>query len=699
MRARLLPLVLLVFLAGSSVFADSSRGVEILWDKFGVAHVYAREAEGLFFGYGYAQMRSHGNLVLKLYGESRGRAAEYWGEPFLANDRWVQLNEVPERAQQWYEQQTPEFRRCLDAFAAGMNAYAERHPEALDPERRRVLPITGLDPLQHVHRIVHFTYLSSATRLANTIGQASAGSAAGASNAWAIAPARTAAGHSLLLMNPHLPWSDWSTYYEAHLVMPGANLYGASQIGFPVLRFMFSDVLGFTQTVNNLDGSDLYRLTLRDDGYIFDGEVRPFRQTEKTLVVRQADGTQRAVPLVIRQTVHGPVVWDRDGLVLAMRTVGLDRPHLLEQYWQMGLARDLDEFQAQLRRLQVPTFNITYADRAGHILYFYNGTMPRRATGDVKFWNGLIPGDTSATLWTEIHSYEDLPKLIDPPTGWVQNSNDPPWSSTYPGTLNPQDHPAYFPARDFNFSFRTVNSLRLLHGNDRFTFEQMVADKHSTRLELADRILPDLLAAAKAHGTERARRAAAVLDAWDRTSDQASRGALLFQLWATRQFGLVPSLRTGFAVPLDTARPFDTPRGLKDPVAAARLLDEAAEETERRYGSLEARWGDYRRFQVGGVDLPGNGADGNLGVFRVMRYAPREPGAAVERAVFGDTFAACVEFSTPVRAQVLMSYGNSSQPGTPHSTDQLPLLAAQQLRPAWRERAEVEANAVEREAF
>ena len=115
---------MLLFFAGLSLFA-ADRGVEILWDKFGVAHVYAKNAEGLFFGYGYASMQSHGDLILKLYGESRGRSAEYWGpgtnDANLKLDRWVRTNGVPERGEQWYRQQTPEFRKNLDAWAAGMN--------------------------------------------------------------------------------------------------------------------------------------------------------------------------------------------------------------------------------------------------------------------------------------------------------------------------------------------------------------------------------------------------------------------------------------------------------------------------------------------------------------------------------------------------------------------------------------------------
>src|SRR5688572_18560927 len=124
-----------------STAAAAPRGVEILWDKFGVPHVYAKTVQGLFFGYGYAQMQSHGNLILKLYGESRARSSEYWGrgagDANLVLDRWVLTNDVPERGEEWYSQQTPEFRGYLDAFAAGMNEYTKRHPEKLDAERRK----------------------------------------------------------------------------------------------------------------------------------------------------------------------------------------------------------------------------------------------------------------------------------------------------------------------------------------------------------------------------------------------------------------------------------------------------------------------------------------------------------------------------------------------------------------------------------
>ncbi len=693
---------------------SAPRGVEILWDKFGVAHVYAQDLEGVWFGYGYAQMQSHGNLVLKLYGESRGRAAEYWGEKNdtpalfaagsnLDNDRWVLLNEAPARAEVWLKQQSPEYQRYFAAFADGMNAYAERHPEALDPAKKKVLPIRPVDSLLHVHRIVHFGYLSSMRGVEAAVKALpvtpAAKNANGESNAWAIAPARTAGGKSMLLMNPHLPWGDWSTYYEAHLVAPGFDLYGSSQVGFPMLRFVFSEFLGFTQTVNSIDASDLYRLTLSPDkqGYMFDGAVKPFEKTEKVIRILQPDGSFHEEPLVIRKSIHGPVVWDQAGVTVAIRTAGLDRPFLIEQYWKMAMAHTFADYEAQLKRLQVPTFNITYADRDGHIMYFYNGTLPKRASGDGKFWAGIVPGDTSKTLWTDIHPYADLPKVIDPPTGWVQNTNNPPWSATYPATLDPKNFPPY--VAETSLSFRAMTSLRMLNEEPAMTMDKLVTKKHSTHIELADRVLDDLIAAAEAQGTPLAKQAAAVLKTWDRAAEIESRGMLLFETFALRFLGPALANRSGFAVAEDWKQPFTTPRGLKDPAKAVAQLDEAAAETIKLYGALDAPWGEFRRFALAKTNLPANGADGNLGAFRVMRYTPMGKDSKAQRATFGDTFVAIVEFGKPLRAQVLTSYGNSSQPGSPHIDDQLPMLQKKMLRPALLTRAEVDAATVSRDNF
>ncbi len=127
-------------------------------------------------------------------------------------------------------------------------------------------------------------------------------------------------------------------------------------------------------------------------------------------------------------------------------------------------------------------------------------------------------------------------------------------------------------------------------------------------------------------------------------------------------------------------------------------LEVAAEQVEAAYGALDVAWGDVARLRYGAVDLPASGGPGDPhGIFRVIDFAPAPDGRLA--SVFGDTYIAAVEFSQPVRAQVLTTYGNASQPGSPHVGDQLELFARNEMRPAWRTREEIEAHLEAREVL
>jgi acyl-homoserine-lactone acylase len=368
---------------------------------------------------------------------------------------------------------------------------------------------------------------------------------------------------------------------------------------------------------------------------------------------------------------------------------------MLEQYWQMETAHDFAHFETALARLQVPCFNILYGDRDGHIEYLYNGTMPKRKSGDLKYWAGIVPGDTSETMWTDYLTYEELPKSVDPPSGFVQNTNDPPWNTSWPNTIDPEKFPPYI--APLTMSFRAERSLRMLYEDPKLTYDNFVKNKLSTRSEMADRILPDLLDAAEKYGTPLAKQAAAVLKAWDRLAEADSRGGVLFYQWGMQFMGPTLASQAGFAVPYDLKAPLTTPSGLKDPQQAAKQLDAAASQTVKLYGALDVPWGQVMRLQFAGLDLPGNGGFGNLGVFRVITYGAAH--GATRSQTAGETYIAAVEFTNPPHAKVLLSYGNSSQPGSPHQSDQLPLVARKELRIAWRTKAQALANLESRVTF
>lgn len=690
----------------SSLPAQQVQGGEILWDTYGVPHIFARSDTQLGYAFGWAQMQAHANLLLQLYAESRGRSAEYWADPSgerEAIDTWVRRMGVAAGARRWYAAQERGFKSYLDAFTQGMNDWAAAHRGEIADSLEVVLPLTALDVLAHGQRVITTAFVTSPERVGGMVrawerGGLKAAEAAvtdlndgerRGSNAWAVAPSRSASGRAMLLANPHLPWSSFYTWFEAQLVAPGMNLTGATLVGSPIITIGFNDDVAWTHTVNTHDGQDLFELQLDGSKYRYDGRVREFTVRAETLKVKRADGVSTKV-LAFRSSVHGPVVAEQNGKALALRVVGLDRAGAWKQWWDMGRATTRAQYTAALQQMQVPMFTVMYADRAGEIMHLFGGLTPVRAKGNWDFWQGIVRGDTSATLWSRTHPFADLPLLANPPLGWLQNANDPPWTTTVPLILDPARYPAYMAPR--GMAFRPQRSARLLAESGKLTFEEFVRRKHDTRMEIADRVLDDLTAAVQAHGDTEAKAALQVLQNWDRTADAESRGGVLFAAWWRE----IARRGSPFSTPWDASRALETPDGLANPAAAAAALGQAARDVRARFGSLDVPWGTANRLRRDGVDLPANGGSGSLGIFRVTEFETRDT-EKESVAEFGDSFVAAVEFSTPITARTLIGYGNWSQPGSRHRIDQLPLFARKELRPAWRSRAEIEAHLERRE--
>ncbi|HEX4935323.1 MAG TPA: penicillin acylase family protein [Gemmatimonadaceae bacterium] len=679
----LLPVFAAVLVSCKSPASTASSATEILWDTWGVPHIYAASDPEAFRGFGYAQMTSHGNLILKLYGEARGRAAEYWGEPNLRSDRFVRTMGIPTRAGDWYRRLSPAMRANLDAFADGVNRYAKDHPEAIADSLKVVLPVTSQDVVAHGQKIINFLFMFfGQVQLPETMKN----DVRPGSNMWAVSAQRSASGKPMLLGNPHLMWNDLYLFYEANVVTPDRNFYGVTLVGMPTPAIGFNDHVGWSHTVNTQDGADVYTLVPKGSGYLLDGAEKAYTTRTELLTVKLASGT-RTDTLVVKESAHGPVFREDSTGTFAVRVAGLEDPAAVEQWWAMGGAKSMAEFEDIVKRLHVPFFNIMAASGDGHTYYFFGGKTPRRPRGDFGSWSAPVPGDSSALIWTEYLSYDELPHVMDPPSGWLQNANDPPWTATWPLVFRPDSFAPYVAPR--GMPFRPQRSALMQLADSSITFDELVQYKHSTRMALADRVLPELVAAARAGGDADARKAADVLDRWDRSANADSRGAVLFQAWATEWFKGANGKPFAHAWRLDSA--LTTPSGLADARAAVKALGAAARATVKEHRALDVPYGDVNRLRYAGKDLPGNGGPGDpFGIFRVAYFAPQKDGTA--SIVAGDTYYQVVEFSDPVRAKVLTAYGNATQPGSKHVGDQLELFARQEMRDAWRTRADVEAH-------
>lgn len=678
-------LALLTLLACSKGAGNSDASApktnEILWDTWGVPHVYATDDAHAFKGYGYAQAQAHGNLLMKLYAESRGRSAEYWGEKSIATDRFVRTMGIPKRADEWYGKLPPDMKVNLDAFADGINQYAKEHPEAIPDSLKVVLPITPQDVLAHGQRVVNFLFMFfDQVELPPTLNN----NAQPGSNMWAVSAKRSASGHPLLLGNPHLPWNDLYLFFEANVVTPGRNFYGVTLVGFPAPAIGFNDHVGWSHTVNTQDGVDVYKLVAKGKGYLLDGAEQPYTTRTELLTVKTAKGA-RVDTLTVKESVHGPVIELPGKGAVAIRVAGTDDPGLFEQWWKMGGAKSMAEFEGIARGMHVPYFNIMAASGDGHTYYFFGGKTPRRPGGSFERWSAPVAGDSSALVWKEYLSYDELPHLLDPASGWLQNANDPPWTVSWPLPFKPDSFAPYVAPRDM--AFRPQRSATMQLSDSNITLDELVQFKHDTYMLLADRLLPELLTDARANGDADAKKAADVLEKWDRQANADSRGAVLFVQWAVAMYQATKG--NPFAHPWRLDSAITTPSGIASASLAAKALGEAARQTVKAHGSLDVPYGDVYRLRFAGKDLPGNGGPGDpLGIFRVAYYAPDKDGKS--HIVAGDTYYQAVEFSDPVKAKVLIAYGNASQPGSKHAGDQLELFARKEMREAWRTRGEVE---------
>jgi acyl-homoserine-lactone acylase len=675
--------------------------VEILRDTWGVPHVRAEDEAAAAFGLGFAMAEDHAAEMGRRYLAARGESARHFGTEGLENDLMIARLSQRERARRALASLGRGFRGWLSGFTAGYNHYVAAHRAGLPPW---VPIVEDADVLANaLAGSVAATLRPPGELLRKYPAEGAAparvpepGEGDDGSNAFALAGARTTSGRPILLGNPHLRWSQ--LYWEAHVTVPGRlDFYGATLVGLPMLRAGFNDRIAYVQTNNAPDLEDIYALPLdasRPGHYRFAGRSLPLRQRTVATEVRREDGSLERVTRDFDESELGPII-HRDALrVFAVRSLALESVRHFEGFYELAHARSLREYQKVMGRGLFASSNFTYADADGNILYRWMARLPKRKRSADYALD--VPGE-KAYLWRGVHSSGDLPQILNPPHGYVQNANNPPWFTSLSDPLDPARFPDYVERGSLGLRPQVV--LEALDGARRFSPDDVRDLKYTTRLLSAERSLPDLLAAARRVASPSPELASAieVLEGWNREVRADSVGAALFVRFMEL---LGEKKRRVFAQDWDAARPGATPAGLADPDAAIPVLEEAVRSARERYGSERIAWGELNRFRLGALDLPGDGAQGALGAYRVMTYERAGDGrrvagrASSERplAGMGDAWVLLVHFSEPVSAWSVLAYGQTTRQDSPHASDQLTVFARHELRPAYFRAADVESH-------
>jgi acyl-homoserine-lactone acylase len=691
---------------------QQAASVTIVRDNWGIPHIYGKTDADVVFGMLYAQAEDDFNRVETNYLNAMGRLAEAEGEFAVMQDLRMKLFINPDTLRALYASSPEWLRKLMNAFADGLNFYLYKHPEVKPRVITRFEPWMALSfsegsiggDIERVNlRQLEAFYGKTPAGGARSRDDEAAELEPGGSNGFAIAPANTSAKRALLLINPHT-----SFFFREELQAvseEGLNAYGAVTWGQFFVYQGFNDRMGWMHTSSGVDAIDEYLETVFKKGeryfYRYGHEERPLTTYEIAVPFKTATGMGRKTFTVYR-THHGPIVRQIDDRWVSVRLMQAPVQALTQSYSRTK-ARTLAEFRGLMDLHANSSNNTIYADADGNIAYFHANFIPQR---DRRFdWTKPVDGSSVTTEWGRLLSVEESPHVLNPPSGWLYNANNAPWSAA--GAFSPKkdSFPAY--VETGAETPRGRHAIRVLERTKDFTPASLTAAAFDPSLPWFETTLPHLFKAwdslpaanpLKARVSEQI----ALLRTWDYRWSATSTATALAVFWGEELEQRLGSdaRRVGL-----TVEEFITGRR----ATSEQLLQAiwaATEQLTADFGSWKTPWGEVNRFQrlTGDIVQPFDDAGpsipvaftasrwGSLAAFTARRYnnSKKWYGTA------GNSFVAVVEFGDSVRARAVTAGGLNSRPASPHFNDQARRYAAGDLREVYFYRSQL-AGHTERE--
>jgi acyl-homoserine-lactone acylase len=700
---------------------------EIIRDEYGVPHIYGKTDADVAFGVAVAHAEDDFATLQDVIAMSRGRYGAIAGEEGAQFDYVYHLLDARGTAEAEYPKLPADTRALFEAYAAGLNKFASDNPDEV--KLANLFPVNGEDvaagfvlrqpfffglgnvigplvageelrrefgpdipgfprepvdepvgeaidsteePQRTAHNRVHPLPLPGSED-AGLLG----------SNAWAVTPAKSG-GPTTLISNSHQPlrggvaWYEFSVESEEGWHFTGANFPGSP---FPFLGH--NEHLGWTNTVNRPDMADVYKLEMDEAGerYKLDGEWRELERKTVILPVRMGV-VILPIPREVLRSEHGPVIENENGF-FAIRYGGIGKVDQLDAYYRLNKTTTLEEWQAQIARMAIPSTNFIYADEKGHIAYVYNAAIPNRPE-DVKVnWRGVLDGSRSDLIWEGSVPYERIPKLINPASGWVYNSNNEPFTAAGEGSdLDPADFSPVL-GIERKQTNRSRRAYKLMSEADLLDRATLKAIKYDTAYERASYVDTMMTALEELEFPPRMKdakidekKARDLLLAWDYTSDSKGPADALAYLM----------LRDYMSAEYQNKAAYPD---------VGELLAKSVGHLKEHFGRIDPPMSELVRLRQGEVDLPLDGGSDTLRAATTWKV--EEDGRL--SLVHGDSFIQWVEWNEGERvsSRSVQPFGQATtRPDSPHYTDQMQLYVDHKLKPVRFWRDDVEANAKKR---
>ena len=727
---------------GKISIPELDQPVEILRDRWGVAHIYAQTIHDLFFAQGFvaAQDRLYQIEIWRRTGA--GELAEILGPDYVSRDRIARLVRYRgEMAAEWASY-SPQSKEIAEAFTSGINAYVERNRDNLPIEFELLDFEPGVWRPEHV--LLRVAGLLMVRNISQEIARAKMVAQLGVeqtlrwyptdpnrdlrpdpevdlagiddrvtseyrravsipvlheqdgSNNWVVNSKLSASGAPLLASDPHRPVILPSLRYLIHLNAPGWNVIGSGEPALPGVAIGHNERVGWGFTIVQYDLADLFVEKTNPENnrqYLFQGEWLDMEVERQEVRVK---GRSEPEQVELAFTRNGPVIWTdpENHRVVALRWAGQE-PGTAGYLGSLALdqVRDWNGFVEAMRAWKVPAENIVYADVDGNIGWVAAGLMPVR-----EGWSGLlpVPGHTGQYKWHGFLDVGDLPQLFNPASGYI-------------ATANHQIIPAGYTRElgfDWSAPYRFDRINEVLAQGGQFSIEDFKA------LQLDETSLPARqLVALLRVSSDGSSTAVEAFDGWDFVLGVESNQAALFEAWMKRlpikyieayappsSRGLIsrylqlPTLIDGLrAIPTEQRRRI-----------MSESLDEAFEELTSKLGTdfADWRWGDLHRisFRHPLSNSPERRSVLDLGSIRrggdgFTPNATRGPGYSQSS---GASYRHILDLADWDRSVFTSTPGQSGQPGSPHYGDLLPMWAEGRYAPLVFSRSAVEENTAHR---
>jgi penicillin G amidase len=638
--------------------AGLRQPVEIVRDRWGIAHIYAQSEHDLFVAQGYSAARDR-LFQLELWRRrATGTLAEIQGPRALAGDIGARLLKFRGDMNAELTHYHPRGAEIVGAFVEGINAYIEQtereparlpiefrilgnkpakwtpeivisrhnglyrnvtqeveyaqlvhalgsararellnlhpgHPQlvpdpALDlaiisdallenyrasraPVRFRPEDVgtefrakaAGLDPIRRTVAFTEAINASSPSPVMDSDPDAQG------SNNWVISGARTFSGAAVMANDPHRTLLLPSLRYWVHLTAPGWNVIGAGEPALPGVSVGHNERGAWGFTIFPIDQEDLY---VYETDPADTSRYRYRDGWEAMRTVHETFAVKGAAPMAVdlKFTRHGPVISEDKGhhRAHAIRAAWLEpggAPYLASL--RVDRASNWAEFREACRFFHVPSENMVWADRDGHIGWQAVGLAPRR-----EGWNGLlpVPGD-GRFEWTGFLPVLELPHLIDPTRGWIASANQDNLPPGYPFAVSHQ----------WTDPFRFARIEEVLGSSRRFTMMDSM-QLQQDELSLPARSLVPMLRGLKPERIDTASAIRDTLLTWD---------------FVMRKDRIQPTIYSAWERHLKLSM-----RDLLVPAEARRLVPPRVLSTEKLIGWLTAPDGRFGADPTAGRD-------------------------------------------------------------------------------------------------